>query len=136
MFAGVKGQVGVEYLTIVALMLVALAAMFMFSFSMYTDTVKIGELKNSLNALDSGITQAISLGSGTTLFADILLPSDIVSVTITGREISYTVATSGGNTDVYVTTAAENVSGSMPTTPGTHTIKIVSVGRAVELSEV
>ena len=130
-----RGQVGTEYLMLIAVLLVALGVIFSFSLALYYDTLNLNKVQNSVAVLGEAIDRGFALGPGTVLYAKIELPDNVSSSAVSANEVSYTVQTLGGATDVYWTTRGTLNPAILPTEAGMHEIKIEVTASGVDLSE-
>lgn len=122
-----KGQVALEYILAIAVLLVMLAITVAYSFSLYYDTVNTDQLTSSLRKLEMGAEHVYSLGPGNIIFVDIVLPNGVTaSKVMQGQGQSIILFESSGIqsetiVDVNVTNLATKP---LPSSPGAYTIKI------------
>lgn len=119
-----KGQVGIEYMAILVLFLIILIPV------MYIGMMDIeveGQTSQARVAVGSVVDTAdrvYAQGPGTTTTVQIYLPAGIKYATFTNKEVDINLnLPTGSTTDVYGL-AKGNLSGTMPTLPGSHVLVV------------
>jgi hypothetical protein len=130
------GQVSIEYLTIVAFMLVVVAVLSIYSFSYLGQTISIQKGQNATDKIANAADSVAALGSGSTAIIRVELPSGVQSASITGRQITLTIQTGAGLNAVSSYTDANLSQTSFSTQAGFHNLSIASSDSNVVVTEV
>lgn len=126
-----RGQAALEYMIIIATLLIVTAVMLAYTLPAYNNAIKIDQLKNAVNTLSLTAEKAYALGSGSVVINTITLPDGVESVLIVNNRLEIVV---DGSTTMVVFDF--NVSGSIPTKSGYHKIRAEAVDGNVVFSEV
>ena len=137
--AVLKGQGAIELLILVSFFL-------LFSIPL----ISILYLSATQSAQDSALLQAKQMsreiidvadavyiqGEGARENPSVMFPHNIQSIRANGRELTITVSTSSGHSDVVGMSIGNVViDGELGTSPGPHVLSITSLGESVEISE-
>lgn len=128
-----KGQAGVEYASILVLILVALIPIVYMGTQMAENESRTSQAKAAVGALADGADLVFAQGPGAVTVVDITLPAAVnpAKTGFYGKEIRINVfLASGAEQDVFAL-ARGNVSGTMPTTPGFHRLRLEMMGSGV-----
>lgn len=118
-----KGQAGIEYLIVFAILMLFIGVYFSYAGQEVAVSTKISKAQNSVQNIAKTIDQIYSLSPGSRLYAEVDLPNGILSQTVQNNTVKLTLKTEYGETDIFKLTDA-NVVGELPTTPGYHKIPI------------
>jgi uncharacterized protein (UPF0333 family) len=129
-----NAQLSLEYLTVVAVMLVIVTALAGYAFLMYNETITLNQVKDALNDLKKAVNRVYDLGEGNSIVVEISLPPGITGTKVVGRAIYITSTLFGTSSQDLVETDA-NVHGSLPTAEGIHYIEVRAIDGNVSLSE-
>lgn len=130
-----RGQVSIEYITLLGVLLIAVGFLAGYAFLMYNNSVSLNLVKDSVLDLKKGINTVNALGDGSSLIVEISLPNDVSDIHFTDNAIIITSNSFGSSsTDTIVTDAT--LSGTLPISAGSHSILITNTGGAVTLNEV
>jgi len=132
---GRRGQVGTEYMVIIAVLLLSSGIMAAYALVNYNESIKISQLSQATSEIEAAIEQVYVAGPGNVLIVKIELPIGLQSVNITGSEAVYTITLLGGNTQFSIS-GSPDLFGSLPTSEGIHYIRVESTSSGVTLSEV
>ncbi len=137
-----RGQIALEYMGAVAILLVMLAALVAYSFSLYYETVNIEQLTTSLKNLERGAKHVYSLGPGNTIFVDLVLTKEVVGSRIDqgqGQSAIVFELSDGSESSAVVDVNITNLASSpLPSSPGAYVVKIEADanGEGVTISNV
>lgn len=130
------GQVSIEYLVMVAFLLVVVAVLSVYSFSYLGQTVSIQKAQNATDKIANAANSVAALGSGSTAIIQVEFPSGVQSASITGRQITLTIQTGAGLNSVSSYTDANISQTSLSTQAGFHNLSIASSDSNVVVTEV
>lgn len=128
-----RGQVAVEYVFMVSFLLLFVGAFSGYAVLVYSDSLKNSSLNNSVIALQDASKKVYSLGRGNTVIVEINLPDDVVSSGINGKDFYFARQVFGGLSYNYGT-ADSNLTGILPSSPGTYRIAVRSADLNVSFS--
>lgn len=134
-----RAQVAIEYMTVVALLLGAVAIVFSYSIIMYQQGMASAKANSAVSALGNAAEQAGALGEGTTLFVVVEFPADVHSGSVSEHMIMVKLGAIGGTGDVYETTKAKLrvvAEGDLPTGIGFHEFRVEVIAGEVVFTEV
>jgi len=133
---GIKesGQVSLEYLVLIGIVLIFIAIASTFAFIAYYDSIYSYQMRSAALTLKEAANNAYALGPDNNLFVDIMLPPDITSARAAGNEIIFVRNVAGGSSESAIIVDA-NVSGNLPTTSGFNRIKVSVVDGNVVFSQ-
>ncbi|MEK6817075.1 MAG: class III signal peptide-containing protein [Nanoarchaeota archaeon] len=114
-----RGQVSVEYIMIVGIVLLLLIPIFYVSSEKISNEVKVSQANDAVTSLARAVNVVYSLGPGTKRFIEITIPGGVESTEVNGKLIQIRLHLFGGTSDVYAT-AITNVSGYVPSERGTY----------------
>lgn len=127
-----KGQIALEYLMIVGI-LIGILVPFWLYISLYSSDIEFGFRTEYAKTAVTRITDAANFvytqGSPAKLSLEIYFPKDIDSTTVIDKTV--TIIVSGE--DIYAKSIA-SLAGELPTSPGYHSITITSMGDYVEIT--
>ena len=131
-----KGQIALEYLAIIAFALILAIPIIV---NAQTSTLDLGSVsrssmaKNALSAVKEAAELVYSQGEPARVSFKISLPFGINSSTVNGTELSFTLRGRNGFFKVYQTVSF-NVTGTLPISPGAHTIITKAEGDYVNIT--
>src|SRR3989344_5049678 len=131
-----SGQVSLEYLTIVAFMLFAVAILSIYSFSYLGQAIAIQKTQNATERISIAANSVAALGSGNTSLIQVELPSGVQTAGIIGKQITIKIQTGAGINSVASYTEAYLTPSSFSVEPGFHTLSIEMVDSNVVVTEV
>jgi uncharacterized protein (UPF0333 family) len=120
-----KAQVAVEYLVVVTIVLGTSIFLFYYTSTYSSNSITMGQAKESIQTLAKAIEYVYALGPGTKTSVVIDLPSNIVGSYVVQNEIGFKIGAGGRVNDVYEVTKAR-ISGTLPKTPGRHIVNVNS----------
>ncbi len=125
-----RGQITTEYVIIVGFMLIILLVLWAqttFTISSTTADLRVSYAKHAVTKISEAADAVYVQGPPAKFSIYITMPDNVASANVTGREISISVYTYGGVTDVYSETLG-NVTGCLKyDIPGTHRISVEAV---------
>lgn len=129
-----KAQVAVEYLILVAFLLVVVGFMFSYALTNYQLNSDVATMKAAVDSLASAADQVYALGPGNIIYIEITLSATVQSYSLSNKTVSYFAVISGQSAEFYSQTKAD-LSGSLPTTSGRRIIKVEALSNTVSFSE-
>ncbi len=127
-----RSQVAIEYLMIIAIILVIATPIIYYSLTEANIEIKKNEIESALNDLKNSADTLYTLGPGSKDYIPISLPDGIESVSISSKEILFKIKIFGGISDVFIQTKA-NVTGNIPIIKGIHYIPLEMLESGVVL---
>lgn len=123
-----RGQASVEYLILIGVMLAFLIPLFYYSLSEITNNLKISQADNAVNLIAGKIDNVYSLGSGNREKLKVTIPRGTASLEIIeNKTVELKLLVFGNQTEIFKTTKATNIQGSLPKNPGTYFFIIESL---------
>ena len=129
-----KGQQAVEYMIMVGVLLVAVGGLAGYALMMYSETVALNQVKDSLKDLQDAADRIYALGEGNSVIVKILLPNGVSETKVVGRGLYITATTFGTSSVSFVETDA-NVHGAIPAASGIYEIEVKAVDGNVSLTQ-
>jgi len=127
-----RGQASIEYLSTVAIVLVAIAGLVGYAFVVYPQYAKINTMNNSLRVLKSSVNSVYALGPGNSETVEIDIVSEVQSSVVVNNAIIFTYD-DGSETSILV---KPNIHGSLPVAQGRHNILVKAVDENVLIQEI
>lgn len=125
-----RGQVTTEYVIIVGFMLVILLVLWAqttFTISSTTADLRVAYAKHAVTKIAEAADAVYVQGPPAKFSIYVTIPDSVAYSNVTGHEVSISVFTYGGVTDVYAETLG-NVTGCLRSNvPGTHRISVEAV---------
>ena len=118
---GKKSQVALEQLIITAVFLFLLLSIFVYADTSYVDATRFEQASEAVRTLATAANRIYETGSGTKTFVYVTLPDSIIYSNITGDEVTISLETSKGPTEVTGATKG-HVNGSIPLEAGTYKV--------------
>ncbi len=129
-----RGQVATEYLMLVGICLLIIAALTGYAFMQYQDTVSSSQAKETMLEVKEAVNKAYALGNGNAFIIKITIPNNVESFTASDRAVRLTVNLFGSLSE-SLEEVDTNVSGVLPTRYGPHDILVSNNNGTVILSE-
>ena len=128
---GKRSQYSTEYLIVVAFSVVIILPVILVLINSYSDmsyTISTHQAYTVTNKIKDAALTVYYLGEGSMTTVLVSVPQKIISSSVGNNEILYQIdAKDGAYTDIY-SISLINVTGSLPTTPGTYKITVESRG--------
>jgi len=118
-----KGQIAIEYLALIVIMLIEIALVFAYSSFVAQESIRYERARNAASALSNAVNAVYGLGPGARLVIEIELPSGIQSQILVRNALGWRVGFESGISDIYGETDA-NIVGELPTTEGKHFVAV------------
>ena len=84
-----KGQVGIEYMVLAGVLLLAVGAIFGYSLLTSQSAIRFDKTRNAVQSLARCADQAHALGAGSKIYVEIDLPENITGFVLSGQVIKY-----------------------------------------------
>lgn len=133
-----KGQSAIEYASILAIMLIALIPIVYISLSSVEDSYRGAQASVAVIALVDASDLVFAQGPGSSTIVDVFIPRSVnpEKTLLSAREIRINVFMTNGAEHDFFALAKGNVTGTLPTTPGRHRLKVEMLySGAVQISE-
>ncbi len=118
-----RGQVSIEYIMIIGAVFVVIVPLFYYTMTQTSENLRLSQMTDAIDTLSVKANSVCSLAPGTTLYADINIPSGIIYTNITKNIINAKTRRFG---DVYKNTICE-VNGTLPSRQGTYKLPITKL---------
>ncbi len=118
-----RGQVSTEYIMIIGAVLVVIVPLFYYTMTQTSENLRLSQMTDAVDTLSIKANSVCSLAPGTTLYADIIIPSGIIYTNITRNIINARTRRFG---DVYKNTLCE-VNGTLPSRQGNYKLPITKL---------
>ena len=130
---GKRGQVAVEYMMLIGVLLILVAFLSGYAFFVYNESIASNQFQSSVKNLADTINNIYYLGNGNSMAFDFMIPSDVISIEFNGRRIITIKNSFGTNVEdtVFVDT---NVSGNIPIITGVHSVLVKNINGDVNVS--
>ena len=130
---GKKGQVAVEYMMLIGVLLILVAFLSGYAFFVYNESITSNQFMSSVKNLADTINNVYYLGNGNSMAFDFVIPSNVISIEFQNIRILTHVDSFGGDIEdsVFVDT---NVTGSIPIIIGTHKVLVKNINGDVNVS--
>ncbi|HSU72795.1 MAG TPA: hypothetical protein VLJ21_03020 [Candidatus Binatia bacterium] len=131
-----RGQVAIEYITILGFVLVTTLVM-TYLFTQHTGTLNDAVIEHQVERIAEKIVDTAEamyfLGEPSRTNIKLYFPLGILNASANGQEIVFLVETSHGHDEV-VKYSQVNITGTIPTSPGIHYLQVEAQGNRVVLS--
>ncbi|MBN1385587.1 hypothetical protein JW968_01260 [Candidatus Woesearchaeota archaeon] len=131
-----NAQASMEYLMIlgfIAVIIIPLIMFFYFQSEDYRESAIENQLYQIAQDIVVNVEKVYYYGEPSMVTMKFTLPDKVASAQVRDHEVLFLVQKRSGDSDVYETTEV-NMTGSLPSTPGLHTITIESRGSYVIIS--
>lgn len=118
-----RGQVSLEYVILIGILLVILIPIFYYSLTTSSEKVKLSQAENTVLTLSKAVEEVYSLSPGTKKYVWLSIPGGVQEARITGSEITLVVGVAGKSSDYTAFTKAIVV-GNIPTEKGVYRIPV------------
>ena len=128
-----RGQVAVEYMMLIGILLILVAFLSGYAFFVYNESIASNQFISSVKNLADTINNVYYLGNGNSMAFDFVIPSNVISIEFQNTRILTRVDSFGGDIEdsVFVDT---NVTGSIPIIIGTHKVLVKNINGDVNVS--
>lgn len=131
-----RAQLSFEYMTIVAFVAIITVPLMLIYYnysSTTSDEINMNQLMQITRKIADTSDSVYYLGEPSQTTIKVYMPKNVKHVNITDHEISFTIQTVAGLSDIVASTNV-NVSGSVPVTQGLHYINIRAMDYYVNIS--
>lgn len=132
-----RGQVAIEYITILGFVLVTTMVM-TFLFTQHTGSLNDSVIEHQVERIGEKIVDTAEamyfIGEPSRTNIKLYFPQGILNASANGQEIVFIVQTSRGR-DEIVKFSQVNITGTIPTSAGIHYLQIEAQGAVVAVSE-
>ncbi len=131
------GQSGIEFMVIIGFALLALSPFLFNTQNIADDLTRITrtqQAENAVQTLKSGAELIHAQGYPARTVVDIKLPAGVTNTSVDNTAIQLSIRTPEGKEQVYAITEF-NVSGTVPTSQGQHSIQLISEGNYVNITD-
>ncbi len=118
-----RGQVSLEYVMIVGVVFVLLVPFFYYALSQTSENLRLSQATDAINNLAAKVNSVCSLAPGTTMYADITIPSGISYTNVTRNIINAKTSRFG---DIYRNVIC-TINGTLPSRQGTYRLPITKM---------
>ena len=118
-----RGQAAIEYVILVGTLMIFLIPIVYYSLNESSYRLKLNQVDNAVKRLAKVADVVYAFGPGAQDVVVITLPHGVESSSVANYSINLKVSALGGLSD-YGYTTISNVSGSIPTAPGTYRILV------------
>jgi len=125
-----RGQVGVEYIMLVALLLVFLIPIVSYSLNESSYRIKVSQIENTISRVTKAANAVYALGPGSQDIVLVAVPQGVEGVEIAKNSVSLNVSLFGGISQFGYTTVGP-VAGTLPIQPGTYRILVYHTSAGV-----
>jgi uncharacterized protein (UPF0333 family) len=130
-----RAQASVEYLTLVGTVLIIVALLSGYAFTIYSGTTSNSQALEAFLKVKKAIETVYALGEGNSIVIDITLPNGVSAFSASGKSIVITFDAFGSSASDLAEFSFD-VSGTLPTLEGTHSIRIANSSGVVSLNEI
>lgn len=127
-----KGQAATEYVIIISVILAAVIPIFYYAFSESNRTTRINQASDAVNTLARKAESVYALGTGSRDYVWIAVPTGVNSTLIANG----TIRISFSNLGDAIAITNVNVTGTIPTEPGTYRIAVEMLNNVVVIGPV
>lgn len=125
-----KGQISIEYLMIIGLILLVTIPLFVYAFVEVKRSIQMNHAEDAVNTIANAADTVYSLGPGSKKYVWITTPGGVTQTLVNNTEISMKLYIFKGESDVFATTKPI-VIGSIPAEKGPHRVAAESLGSGV-----
>ncbi|MBT4870473.1 MAG: class III signal peptide-containing protein [Candidatus Diapherotrites archaeon] len=127
-----RGQVAIEYMVLIGVLLTLVAFLSGYAFMVYNETISSSQFKSSTKSLADTINNVYYLGNGNSIAVDFVIPSNVTSIEFNNTQIVTHINSFGvdSKSTVFVDT---NVFGNIPIVIGTHKVLVKNINGDVNV---
>ncbi len=133
-----RGQISVEYIVILGVILLAIVILVYFSFSKASQETNLNDAENAIATLQSALDRIYTLGPGNQEVVKVIFPQGFSSAILStdSKTIIMKIQGNAGVSDFTATAKTTLQLTNFPQTPGIHyiTIKYLDDGTLIELT--
>ena len=116
-----RGQASVEYLILIGVMLAFLIPLFYYALGEISTNLKAVQADNTVSLIVGKIDSVYNLGSGNREKLKVTIPRGTSNLTVLqNNTIQLDLLIYGNKTEIFKTSKAVNIKGSLPIAPGTY----------------
>ncbi len=99
-----RAQVGIEYLTFTAFLLLVSSVLFAYAFVSYSTSVQVIQTQAAVDAVASTVDFVYAKGPGNTVLVDVQLPTGVSEFRVDGNAVIIRLSQLGGSSDLFAFT--------------------------------
>lgn len=125
-----RGQVSIEYLMIIGLLLLVTIPLFVYAFIEVKRNIQMNHADDAVHTIANAADTVYSLGPGSKKYVWITMPGGVTQTLVNETEVSMKLYIFGGESDVFAKTKP-TVIGSIPSSEGPHRIAVEALSFGV-----
>lgn len=119
-----RGQVGLEYLTFTAFLLLVAVVLFAYSFVQYSTTVQLVQAQAATDQIAAAVDFVYAKGPGNTVIVDVTLPSGLTDFRVDQNVVRTTLSQSGGSSTLFTFTKVKITPQYLYYEPGIYSVRV------------
>jgi uncharacterized protein (UPF0333 family) len=127
-----RGQVAVEYMVLIGVLLLIVAFIAGYAILVYNETISTTQFQSSIKNLSDSVNNVYYLGNGNSMKVEFTIPSNVVSITFQNNTI-VTQSNSFNRLVEDLIILDTNVIGDIPIVVGTHDLLIKNINGDVNV---
>ncbi|MFH1636825.1 MAG: class III signal peptide-containing protein [Candidatus Woesearchaeota archaeon] len=127
---GKRGQISMEYIMLLGVLILALIPLFYYSYDKINYEIKINLANDAVSSLAKAADIVYSLGPGAKRYVEITIPRGVINSYINGTEIVLILSGRAGENHIHATSIA-TLSGSLPNASGTYRIPLEALDTGI-----
>ena len=128
-----RGQVALEYMLLIGLIIAVILPLFYYSFSTITQNTQMAKASTMVNTIVETADTLYALGSGSQELIVIEVPRGVENITIQGKEIIVKIRIFSGLSDVSAKSKT-NMTGTLNKTRGSWHVLIKNENNTIQIS--
>ena len=128
-----RGQVALEYILLIGLIIAAILPIFYYSFSTIIHTIKMNKAYSMVNEIVETADMLYALGPGSQEVIVIGIPGGVESITIQDNEINIKMIIFSSTSDIFARSKA-NMNGTLPTKSGSLHVLMKNENNTIQIS--
>jgi len=128
-----RGQVAIEYMMLIGVLLILIAFLAGYAIMMYNETISTTQFHSSTRNLADSINNVYYLGNGNSMALDFIIPTNVISIAFQDNSIETQITSFGTITNDLIIVDT-NVMGSIPIIIGTHKVLVKNINGDVNVS--
>lgn len=125
-----KAQAAMEYVMIIGFLLLIMVPIIGYTLQGQSTIIYINQADDAVNTIANAVDGVYSLGPGTKDYVWVTLPVNVISSSLTNKEVLLVIEIKGKNSDIVTKTKAA-MAGTIPAEAGTYKIGIEALDSGV-----